>query len=445
MTWFFVFLVITILILLTALYVAAEFSAVSARRPRLVQMAAQGNRTARLLLPIVRDPRRLDDYIAASQVGITISSLVLGYYGQAQLTPVITPWLAGLGRLAEAAARSIATSGVLILLTALQMILGELVPKAIGLQYPERLALVTAGPMRWSMALFRPLIWLFNGSGRLVLRLVGEKAHNEHFHLHNPQELVMLFEESSAGGALDREERRLLKSSLELRQLAVRQVMMPRNRMLAEPAGRPRRELLAELADSHFSRLLLFEGTVDNIVGFVHLKDLPCLGQHPDQEDVRRAIRPVLFLPETLPVDQAFARLQRQRIHVAIVLDEYGGTAGMVTLEDLIEEIFGELQDEFDPETIPPIRILSENQVQVRGDMLIEELNELLDLYLPVEDIDTIGGLVLSTLGSIPKEADQVEVDGVTMQVDEMEGRAVQAVRLFVTPEQVERLQELIR
>jgi CBS domain containing-hemolysin-like protein len=166
MTWFFVFLVITILILLTALYVAAEFSAVSARRPRLVQMAAEGNRAARSFLPIVRDPRRLDDYIAACQVGITIASLVLGYYGQARLTPVIAPWLSGLGRLSEAAARSIATSGVLVLLTALQMILGELVPKAVGIQYPERLAILTAAPMRWSMILFRPLIWIFNGSGR---------------------------------------------------------------------------------------------------------------------------------------------------------------------------------------------------------------------------------------------------------------------------------------
>jgi CBS domain containing-hemolysin-like protein len=445
MTWFFVFLVITILILLTALYVAAEFSAVSARRPRLVQMAAEGNRAARSFLPIVRDPRRLDDYIAACQVGITIASLVLGYYGQARLTPVIAPWLSGLGRLSEAAARSIATSGVLVLLTALQMILGELVPKAVGIQYPERLAILTAAPMRWSMILFRPLIWIFNGSGRLILRLFGKGAHSEHFHLHNPQELMMLFEESSAGGALDQEERRLLKSSLELRQLAVRQVMIPRNRMLAEPAGRPCRELLSELADSHFSRLLLFDGTVDNVSGFVHLKDLLCLSQLPDQDDVRPAIRPVLFLPETLPVDQAFARLQRQRIHVAIVLDEYGGTAGMVTLEDLIEEIFGELQDEFDPQSAPPVRILSENQVQVRGDMRINELNELLELYLPTEDIDTIGGLVLSSLGSLPRVADQIEIDGVSLQVDAMDGRAVTVVRLTVSPEQVQRLRELIK
>jgi CBS domain containing-hemolysin-like protein len=445
MYWLIAVLVVTFLILLTALYVAAEFSAVSARRPRLVQMAAEGHPLARQVLPIIRDPVRLDTYIAACQVGITISSLLLGFYGQAQLTPVIAPLLTGLGRFSEATARTVATTGMLVLLTSLQMVLGELVPKAVGIQYPERLALTTYIPILWSMILFKPLIWFFNGSGRLILRLLGKSSESRHFHIHAPQEILMLVEESSAGGQLDREERRLLENSLQLRELAVRQVMVPRNRMLASSIDTPCDELLALLADSQFSRMPLFDGSIDNIIGIAHLKDLVCLRQLPGQPDMRQVMREVLFVPETMSADEAFGEMQKHHYHVAIVLDEYGGTAGLVTLEDLIEELFGELKDEFDPEALPPVRTLPDQRVQVRGDVLVAELNELLGIYLPSEGVDTVGGLILSTLGHIPKSNEKVQIDDLTLKVDAMSGKAVAAVSLEVTPEQMQRLQETIQ
>lgn len=445
MTWLLVFLTISLLILLTALYVSAEFSTVSARRPRLAQMAEDGYRLARRLLPIVQNPRQLDTYIAACQVGITLTSLLLGFFGQAWLTPAIAPLLSSLGNFSQAAAYSLSASGVLIALTALQMVLGELVPKSIGIQYPERMALSTVLPMRWSMMLFKPLIWLFNGSGRLLLKLSGQAARGEHAHLHGPQEIMMLFEESSAGGQLDREERRLLRKSLQLRELAVRQVMIPRNRMLVAEVNRPLEELKALLADSPFSRLPLYEGSVDNVVGIVHLKDLVCLRPQTGLQEVRQAMRPVQFVPEAMPVDEVLALLQRQHYHVAIVLDEYGGTAGIVTLEDLIEEIFGELKDEFDAETAPPIRIVSDRKVQARGDMLVSEVNELLGLFLPSEDVDTIGGLVLNELGHVPGLDEKVELQNVTLSVDGIDGKAVTAVGIEVTPEQVARLREYIQ
>lgn len=436
MPWIAVLLTITILILINALYVAAEFSTVSARRSRLAQIAAGGNPLARLLLPIVHDPRRLDTYIAACQLGITASSLLLGFYGQSQLTPRVAPLLAGFGGLGEAALLSLAATSVLILLTFLQVIMGELVPKSISIQYPERLALLTALPMKWSTILLRPLIWFFNGSGRLLMRLTGLEVETPHTHIHAPQEILLLFEESTAGGLLDPEERRLLKNSLEMRQTAVRQVMIPRNRMLASPAGQPCHELLSLLADSPFSRLPLYEQSVDNIVGFVHLKDLLCLSLQPGEQEVRAVMRSVLFVPETMPADRVFAQLQRQRLHLAIVLDEYGGTAGFVTLEDLIEEVFGELQDEFDLDTGPPVRLVAENRIQVRGDMLVDELNEALDLILPSAEVDTIGGLVLNSLGHVPKVGERVELEGVTIMVDAMDGKGVTSVSLEITPEQ---------
>jgi len=442
MTWFIVFLVLTILIFFTALYVAAEFSIVSSRRSRLSRLASEGNRLARILVPIVRDSGKLDNYIAACQVGITLSSLMLGFYGQARLSPVLKPTVQNLGGFSSAAAQSISAVLILLFLTSLQVILGELLPKSVGIQYPERLALLTIIPMRWSIALFKPLIWIFNGSGQLILKLTGLSQQTDNIHIHSPQEIVMLFEESSAGGLLDVEERRLLKNSLHLRQLAVRQVMIPRNRILAASVDQDCSDLLELLADSPYSRLPLYQQSIDNIVGIVHLKDLLCLRLQTGDHNVREAMRPALFIPETLPVDEVFALLQRKRYHIAVVLDEYGGTAGIVALEDLIEEIFGEFQDEFDLETRPPIRILSKDQILIRGDMLIEELNEILDLYLPSQNIDTIGGLVLNELGYVPEEGERLRVAGVSLTVASMDGNAVTAVSMEVTPEQLERLND---
>ena len=444
MAWLLVIFTISLLIFINALYVAAEFSTVSARHSRLAQLANDGNAMARLLLPIVRDPQSLDNYIAACQLGITASSLVLGFYGQSRLTPAIAPYLSRFGDLSEATALSITTTGVLLFLTALQVILGELLPKSIGIQYPEQLALLTALPMRWSLLLFKPLIWFFNGSGQAVLRIIGLSANTEHLHIHQPQEIMMLVEESSAGGILDQVERRLLTNSLQLGELSVRQVMIPRNRMLAASADHPCSDLLSMLADSPYSRLPLYAGTVDNIIGIVHLKDLLCLRLQTGQHDVREAMRPVQFVPETMPVDEVFAMLQKKRYHVAIVLDEYGGTAGLVTLEDLIEEIFGELQDEFDTEVIPPIKILAEDRVLLRGNFLIDELNELLDLHLPSRDIDTIGGLVLNKLGHVPEVGERLKIDEVTLVVEGMDGNGVSAVSMSVSPERIERLRKLL-
>lgn len=449
MAWFAAFLIISILILLNALYVAAEFATVSSRRSRLVQIAAEGNPLARILVPIVRDRRRLDTYVATCQIGITISSLLLGFFGQSKLTPAVAALISGsqIGGpeiLPTAAALSITATLVLILLTTLQVILGELVPKSIGIQYPEQLALLTTLPMRWSTILFKPLIWIFNGSGRLILRLLGmshdiEKAHT---HVHTAREILLLVEESSAGGLLDREERRLVKNSLELRQINIRQVMIPRTRIFSAPVQESCENLLTLLADSPYSRLLLHDESVDNIVGVLHLKDLLCLKLHGGQPDVRAAMRSVHYIPETTPASVVFSLLQKQRYHVAIVLDEFGGTAGMVTLEDLVEEIFGELQDEFDEETSPPIRVLSNEWVAVRGDMLVDELNEALGLYLTSEGVDTVGGWVLNSLGRVPDVGEEIVFENTCLVVDAMKGKGVDAVRIQVTQEQIERLEE---
>lgn len=435
MTWLIIAAIITILILFNALYVGAEFATVSSRKSRLAKMADEGNRFALMLTPIVDDPVRLDTYVAACQIGITISSLVLGFYGQRALTPIIAPLLSGLGAYSQTAAQSISATVALLFLTTLQVILGELVPKSIGIQYPERLAVLTALPMRWSIAVFRPLIWLFNGSGRLILDALDFDPATE-THVHAPQEIIMLVEESRTGGLLDEQEQRLLNNTLRLRELVVRQVMIPRTQMLAAPADAGCEELLTMLADSRHSRLPLYEESVDDIVGIVHLKDLLCLHREPGTGEVRDAMRDIPFVPETLPVGETLALLQREHYHVAIVLDEFGGTAGMVTLEDLIEEIFGELQDEFDTEQ-PHVQALSSTRVLVRGDTLLADLNDRLDLSLYHEDVDTIGGLVLSETGHVPRVGDELDMDKLTVRVEKMARNRVAAVSFSLPAETV--------
>jgi putative hemolysin len=442
MTWLVVLTTVIILIGFNALYVAAEFATISARRSRVVFLAEEEeNRAAQLLLPFIEDVQQLDTYVAACQIGITVSSLVLGFYGQATISSALAPYLVQLGGVSDIAAASIAATVVLAFLTTLQVVMGELVPKNIGIRYPEQLAMLTVRPLRWSLFLFRPLIWFFNGSGQLILRLFGITTSTAHVHIHAPEEILMLVEESGAGGLLDREERRLLENTLRLRGLVARQVMIPRTRMFTASVNESVNDLLVILAESPYSRLPLYEDSIDNIVGLIHLKDLFCLQQQTDIQSVRSVMRQIRFVFENTPADEVFVTLQNQQYNMAIVLDEYGGTAGMVTLEDLVEEIFGELQDEFDVE-LPVIQVRSDNRIVVRGDTLISDLNDWLDLYLDSAEVDTIGGLVLSEAGRVPDAREEIAIGGLTLRVEEMDGKAIKTISLLVSPEQARQIRE---
>ena len=443
MSVFVTFLIIAFLILVNALYVAGEFSVVSSRRARLSRFAEDGNRIAGNILQLIEDHRKLDGFVATCQLGITLSSLILGFYGQSQLAPLIAPYFTSWGNFSPLAAQSISLTVVLLFLTALQVLLGELVPKNIGIQNPEKLAVLTAIPIGWSMVLFRPLIWFFNGSGQVLMRLFGQEIASENVHIHAPDEIVMLVEESSRAGVLRKEERRLLKNALQLRNSKVREVMIPRPHMLTAPDNLDCDELFKILVSSPHSRLPIYRGGIDNIVGVVHLKDLLCLTGEA-RRNVSQIIKPVPFIPETTPVKTVFSLLQRRHLQVAIVLDEFGGTAGMVTLEDLIEEIFGELHDEFDT-YIPSIRIDSDDWLLIRGDTLVADLNEWFDLALSDDDVDTVGGLVLNHFGRVPALGDKIAIDGLIFQVEKMRGRGITAVKLAAKEDWVRMLREAER
>ena len=462
--------VIVLLIGFNAFFVAVEFSSVSARRARLAQLADEGSAVAQHLLTIFEDPHQLDMYISSCQLGITIASLTLGFYGQESILEWFEPTLARLDGNTQVLVQLITAVVILLLLTALQVILGELVPKNIGLRYPERLAILTAGPMQWVRLLFRPLIWVLNGSAQAIVRLLGAEAINEHAHIHSPEEIMMLVEESSAGGVLDKEERRLLVNTLQLRHVTARRVMIPRNQMLAAALDDAPEAMLNLLATSPYSRLPLYEESIDKIVGMVHIKDLLLLVKEArDREQraggreqearskeqgaggkeqvvgtpsVRSIMYPVQFIPDSTLIEDVITQMQRKHHNLAIVIDEYGGTAGMIAFEDLVEEIIGEFEDEFDAATAP-VKVRGDNRISVRGDVAIEDLNTLLELELPSSIANTIGGLVTSTLGEIPAVGETVELAGTTIRVDKMERNRVAEVSITVSPEQIARVQEV--
>jgi CBS domain containing-hemolysin-like protein len=432
-------IVVGLLIGLNALYVAGEFAAVSARKTRIIRLADEGNRLAKIVLPVLQDPRKLDNYIAASQVGITISSITLGIYGQQAIAPRIQPLLASLplDRFTSAgsqiAAGGIAAILVLTTLTTLQVIVGELVPKTVAIQYPERLALITALPMKWSADyLLKPLIILLNGSGALLLRLLGATYEGGHAHIHSPEEIVILVRESQRGGLLDIEERQLLSNLFRASTKRAVDVAIPRNRVIAAAANEPVLKVLERTADSAYTRIPVFEKDIDHIIGFVHLIDLFNLYQSNREADLRTILRPVPFLPETLPIGEVWNRLNEAQCYLAIVFDEYGGTRGLITREDLIEELFGELQDEFDHEHAL-ISATGDGQYVVRGDMPITDLNGVLDLKLPHNLAKTIGGLVGEELGRVPKVGDIVEVTNVRLRVEAVDNVSISLVRLTLS------------
>ena len=432
------------MVFFNALYVAGEFSTVASRKTRVSQMAAGGNLLARQLLPFLESTNLLDRYVAACQLGITVSSLVLGAFGQNVLAVFLVPplttlgdWLAAngieVGFLTAAAARSIAVTITLILLTTLQVIVGELLPKSVAIQYPERLAMAVVYPIKWSIFIFRPLIWLFNGSGNLILRLLRVETHDAHSHVHSPAEIEILVTESHEGGILDDEERQMLRNAFRLRDLTAREVMAHRTRIVAAPVETSVLDLLNLALDAGHTRIPLFRETIDEIIGFVHIKDLFRLFVD-EEENLAGILREIVHVPETTPVADVWQTLRDQGQYMAIVFDEYGGTAGLVTLEDLIEEIFGEVQDEFDDEVDLMKFDREGHRIYLRGDLLVNDVNEYLDLGLPDEEAVTLSGLVLNTLGKVPSVGEEATVAGTVIRVEEMDDLGVTEVSLQMAP-----------
>ena len=425
--------VIVVLLAINALYVAAEFAVVSAQRSRIQQRADRGDALARRLIPVLRDAHALDRYIAACQIGITFSSLVLGAYGQATLTPALFPVLGQAFDLETVAATSAAAITVLIGLTFGQMILGELIPKSVALQYPVKVALWTAIPMQWSLRLLAWFIKVLNGSGTALLRMMGMHDSSGHRHIHSPEEIELLIAESRDGGLLEPDEHQRLRRALKLGIRTADEIMVPRQRIEAIASSAPADEIVRVAGDSAFTRIPVYERTIDRIVGYVHARDVASRALEPDRSWTALSLmRPVLIVPWDMTTDRLLARMREERRQIAIVVDEFGGTAGMVTVDDILDEVMGgDVDDERQPAEVAPER-LPDGRVRLRGDVRVDESEQWFGLSWADGKAHTIGGQIMERLGRVPKSGEKLMVHGMQLEVERVRRNAVETV--LVTP-----------
>lgn len=417
--------IIVFLILLTALYVAAEFAAVGARRSRLRRLAEDGNTLAARLLPVLESPHELDRYIAASQVGITLSSLILGAYAQGSLAPRVAPLLERLAGLDPNTALNTAAVAVLLVLTVLAMILGELVPKSLALQDPTRVAILTVLPMQWSLKIFAWSIAFLNGSGVLVLKLMGVGSSG-HRHVHSPAEIELLIAESRDGGLLEPLEQVRLHRALRLGGRTARQLMVARDRLALVEASTPFDAVLRLAATSPYSRLPVYRGSVDRVIGMLHTKDvvLDYISEHP-RKSIAALLRPLLRVRENMPADRLLAFLRERRSHHALVEDDDGRISGLITLEDVVAELLGGVSDEF---KVAPLRaiLLPDGRVRLPGSMRLDQAAPVLGAWRGGNE--TVAEHIVTALGRVPEPGERSTVDDVEVEIEVVEAGAIASV-----------------
>ena len=422
--------IITGLVALNAVFVAAEFAIVAAPRAAIDALAIR-NPLARIVQRILREPRRQDRYVATAQIGVTVASLGLGMYGEHAIAGWIRGWLGDRGFSGWIVAHGFASVTAIALLTYVHIVLGEMVPKALALQHAASIALWITPPMRWVQAALLPLVVMLNSLGDAVLKPLGFRRQAEHAEqYYTPEELQLVVREAEEGGALRAESGQMLRELFEFGDRTAGEVMVPRVRISGIPVGATPGELRDLLGRSPRTRYPIFEDDLDHIVGMIHIKDLLRLLLN-EQTVSRMHARPAPVLPETAALDNVLTTLRRERTQMAVVIDEHGGTAGILTLEDLFEEVVGEI-DEMPGAPRQPRRD-AQGRIHVPGTMRIDELGQLFDLDLSHEDVDSVSGLVLTLLGRPPRVGDRVQFERLQFDVISIKGRGVDecAVKLL--------------
>jgi CBS domain containing-hemolysin-like protein len=420
---------VILLVLLNAFFVAAEFALVGARHTKLEEMAQRGDRKATLAQRAIKS---LDRYISATQLGITLASLGLGWIGEPALAGLIQGGLDWLpGTMAVIASHGVAIAIAFTIITALHIVLGELVPKALALLYPERVSGWVVAPLigfTWVMAL---PIGVLNGTANRLLRLMGIKPPGEHERLHSPEEIRMLVEQSQVGGTLGKEDARLLEGVFEFSEKTAQEVMTPRTQMVALERDLTVEDAADVVAQARRSRYPVYVESLDDIVGVVHAKDVLTGVRQMPGTTIGAIMRPPLFVPGTREVEDVLADMKRLKVHLAVVLDEYGGTAGLVTMEDLLEEIVGDIYDEYDRLDRPKPPVL-EGAPLLDGSLAISDFNAEHALQLDDAEYTTLGGFLFGQIGRLPKPGDRVAMGMDAFEIVEMDGRRVKTVRFLV-------------
>jgi len=421
------------LVLANGYFVVAEFALVSVRRSRIEALEAQGDALAGTVRHIIDDTVRS---IGATQLGITLSSLSLGWLGEETIAHLLEPLLEHLPSFLRAVSSVAVASGLAFaIITFMHVVVGELAPKSIALQYPEQASFAVARSMVVVEAVFRPFTWLLNGAGNGLLKMVGLRAPSGHELVHSVDELKLLVDQSLRGGVVDEEEMKIATRAFEFGDREAREAMVPRNEVVGVERTSTVDDVLLIFGKYQHSRFPVYEDDLDHIVGVVSMKDImAALVIDNDNRQKRLAemdlVRPLLVVPETAALGQTFADMRAKQLQMALIVDEYGGTAGLVTAELLSEEVMGSLMDEWVDDD-PPVQELKDAAYRVNAQLQVSEVNEELGLSLPELDIyETLAGFLLYMFGRIPAVSDVVTHAGLRFEVTRMHGPKIEEVRV---------------
>ncbi|MEO8294702.1 MAG: hemolysin family protein [Gemmatimonadota bacterium] len=424
-------LALVVLVVANAFFVAAEFALVAARRTRIDSMVQSGDRKAKMVQASLEDLTR---QLSAAQLGITVASILLGYVAEESVASLFRSWFAQLPPwLAFLSRGGVASVAAVSIITFLHVVFGEQAPKTWAIAYPEAISRWVAGPLYVFSWITRPFTGLLNWSANHVVRLMGIKSGvAEAERIHSPEEIRMLVEESQEGGSIGEEDARLIEGVFEFTEKVAQDVMTPRTQMSALASDLSAAQAADEVAVNRRSRYPVYTESIDEIVGVVHAKDILTTIRRNPEERISAIMRPPLFVPGTREVEDVLADMKRLKVHLAVVLDEYGGTAGLVTMEDLLEEIVGAIYDEYDRPDAPAAAESGASVID--GSMPISEFNTEYELSLDDTEYTTVGGYLFGELGRLPRNGDRVTAQNYTFEIVEMEGRRVKKVRALTPP-----------
>ncbi|WP_054957025.1 hemolysin family protein [Paenibacillus dakarensis] len=407
-------LLVFLLVLLNGVFVAAEFSLVKMRQSRLTQLVSEGNRMAGVALKV---NRKLDAYLSATQLGITLTSLGLGWIGEPAISELlVTPLMHNMGMTDEVLITTISVAIGFSIITFLHIVLGELAPKSLAIQRTEGTALLLSAPLLWFYRIFLPFIWVLNASANGVLKLMGIQPASESDVAHSEEEIRILMNESAKSGVIDENEMKLMDNLFDFSDLRAREIMLPRTDIDVLYTNQSLAENLKLINETKHSRYPVATENKDRIIGFIHITDL-LMATPAEQQNLASLVRPIMDVPESMEISQVLRLMQTRHEQMALVVDEYGGTAGILTAEKILEEIVGDLYDEFEDER-PEVE-MNDDYISVDGRMLIEDVNDMVGISIEEQRVDSIGGWLFKELEGNPLKGKKVKFDGVVFEVEE--------------------------
>ncbi|AMO32937.1 hemolysin family protein [Lysinibacillus sp. fkY74-1] len=421
--------IFTILIALTGFFVATEFAIVKVRSSRLDQLIAEGHKKAIAAKQVVN---HLDEYLSACQLGITVTALGIGMVGEKTFEFMLHPLFEMIG-ISDKYMTIFTIGTAFAIATFLHVVVGELAPKTAAIQKAETITLLFAKPIMFFYKIMYPFIWFLNGSARVLIGLFGMKPASEHELSHTEEELRLLLSESFKSGEINKTELKYVNNVFEFDERIAREIMVPRTEIVGIERNDSFTTIIHHFAAEKYTRYPIYEGDRDNILGFINAKELFTHGLLEQLTDetlvIEDFINPVIRVIETIPIQELLVRMQKERIHMAILMDEYGGTSGLVTVEDILEEIVGEIRDEFDDDEIADIRKITENHYILNAKMLVEDVENLLNITLESEEVETLGGWFLSVNNGI-KASTNIELASYIFSIYEQQGHQIHYIEV---------------